>query len=1283
MCPGVAVLGGGGAGGDGSGDGSGGDGGGDGNGNGDGSGGNGDGKGAGGCGQGGGDGSGCPNHHGTAASGSISAGDPVDVVTGRMFTHPVSDVTFGGPFPLSIVRSYSTAARNRNVGLGYGWSHSLAWEIEDRRSSVVLLCNDGLEITFGKIEDLAGVVGPNGLILGRTENGFILRRTDYVSLIFGASISTPMGKRSRLLALEDATGNRLNLRYRDNHLVQVVDCVGRVVDVTRNRQGDIEGLKVVDPINADHKITLVAFHYDDQGDLVATTDADGATQTFTYDDNHLMKSRTAPSGLTFFYRHDRHGRCVETWGEYPGKEDVSLASGVPKLLADRETLAKGIHHIKLFFHDNNYSEVVDSSTVHRYFGNPLGKCEKAVSSGGVFSRAYDANGHLLAFTDGLDATTTYERDYLGRELRVTDPLGRTTTIHRYSDGTIREVIDAAGGVTTVTRTSNSITWTDPIGATFTAIYGDRGLVKEALAPDGTCRKFSYDSQGNLVSIIGPGEQAQSATYDGWGRCTSIRDADDLVTTFEYSPTGRVLAVARASTLTRYQYDGDGNVIAITDAGGNVTHMSYGGFRKLCETRRADGKIVKLKYDREGRLAEVHNANGGVHAMTYDAFGNRTYERTFDGRELRYKYDAMARLISSIDGKGNRTEYQRDAAGQLIKCTYADDSVVEFEYDALGEIVAATSSIGRFRFERNALGWIIRETQEIAGESFSVSTTYDAMGNVALRSTTLGHTAAFTRDAHGSRASVLLNDTEEIRLTNDICGRETARLLAKGGRIETVYDSFGAVIRRLTYSDTARHGIIGGTPHHHTGASAPRISADRAYRYTSTRELEAIWDRTLGITHFQYDVLGQLTSVAHDGAPNFLYWYDPNGNIIDGTDPYEREYGPGDRLLRQKDRRLVWNDAGQLIEEHVRGARHTEITRYQWWATGLLRSVDLSDGTRVQFAYDPWARRVSKQVTITKPDKSRQILSSTRFVWDGTQLAHEITQSIEADGTANIRERTYLFEDIRTVPVAHHDTHIINGIRTTGEWFHYVNDDTGAPELIVDNAGNIACSIRRSPWGNAEFAPGATTTTSLRFRGQYFDDETGLSYNRYRYYSTSAGRYISTDPIEILGGMNLFAYATNCPTSAIDVEGLISMLAIIKDGNGNPVATGTNADPRAATKPFNTGKPCAEVAALNSLAGQMGAGTTTADVRKKFTQEGYTMETYSVPGDTSKAQKDAMAGRLPKGAAGVCPCGRCGAMIKGNPQNGEPSIQSQVLANNNPVPGRGKMRPWNGSTLFGS
>ncbi|MGY2292370.1 RHS repeat-associated core domain-containing protein, partial [Pseudomonas sp. SDO528_S397] len=59
---------------------------------------------------------------------------------------------------------------------------------------------------------------------------------------------------------------------------------------------------------------------------------------------------------------------------------------------------------------------------------------------------------------------------------------------------------------------------------------------------------------------------------------------------------------------------------------------------------------------------------------------------------------------------------------------------------------------------------------------------------------------------------------------------------------------------------------------------------------------------------------------------------------------------------------------------------------------------------------------------------------------------------------------------------------------------------------------------------------------IRFQGQYHDHETGLHYNRYRYYDPGVGRFISKDPLSYEGGINIYQYAPN-PLGWIDPLGL--------------------------------------------------------------------------------------------------------------------------------------------------
>ncbi|CAB3762427.1 MULTISPECIES: RHS repeat domain-containing protein [Burkholderia] len=85
------------------------------------------------------------------------------------------------------------------------------------------------------------------------------------------------------------------------------------------------------------------------------------------------------------------------------------------------------------------------------------------------------------------------------------------------------------------------------------------------------------------------------------------------------------------------------------------------------------------------------------------------------------------------------------------------------------------------------------------------------------------------------------------------------------------------------------------------------------------------------------------------------------------------------------------------------------------------------------------------------------------------------------------------------------------------------DQIGTPQEVTDEAGQVAWSARYKAWGEAkevisEAARKAGIRNPIRFQGHYFDHETGLYYNRYRYFDPDVGRYVSKDPIGLRGGI---------------------------------------------------------------------------------------------------------------------------------------------------------------------
>ena len=115
--------------------------------------------------------------------------------------------------------------------------------------------------------------------------------------------------------------------------------------------------------------------------------------------------------------------------------------------------------------------------------------------------------------------------------------------------------------------------------------------------------------------------------------------------------------------------------------------------------------------------------------------------------------------------------------------------------------------------------------------------------------------------------------------------------------------------------------------------------------------------------------------------------------------------------------------------------------------------------------------------------------------------------------------------------------------------HYHCDHLGTPIALTDEQQNIVWAARLDPWGNIEqeFNP-HDIEQSIRLPGQHHDKETGLYYNRHRYYDPRIGSYVNQDPIGLNGGVNLYSYVGGNPLLFVDPEGLRSARPAAPGGN---------------------------------------------------------------------------------------------------------------------------------------
>ena len=114
-------------------------------------------------------------------------------------------------------------------------------------------------------------------------------------------------------------------------------------------------------------------------------------------------------------------------------------------------------------------------------------------------------------------------------------------------------------------------------------------------------------------------------------------------------------------------------------------------------------------------------------------------------------------------------------------------------------------------------------------------------------------------------------------------------------------------------------------------------------------------------------------------------------------------------------------------------------------------------------------------------------------------------------------------------------------------YHYHNDQLGTPNELTNDKGKVVWLADYEAWGNTaktiwreqvidQIQVSQNELQPIRFQGQHYDIETGLHYNRFRYYDPDMGMFTTRDPIGLMGGDNVFQYAPN-PVNWVDPLGL--------------------------------------------------------------------------------------------------------------------------------------------------
>ena len=816
--------------------------------------------------------------------------------------------------------------------------------------------------------------------------------------------------------------------------------------------------------------------------------------------------------------------------------------------------------------------------------------------------SYDSQGNLLqrTITDtalGTSRSWSYTYNTLGLLVTVDGPrtdLSDVTTYAYDTQGNLTSVTNALNQVTQITSYDASgrpLTIIDPNGLVTTLGYSPRGWLTSRAMSDGVdteTTSYTYDGVGQLIQVTLPDNSAITYTYDAAHRLTGIADSlgNHISYTLDamgnrtaedvYDPSNTLTQtrshvfdglnhlaqdIGAQNQTSNYSYDNSGNLTDASDPLSHTTTHAYDALNRLIQVIDPDYGMSYYGYDAHDHLTSVTDPRALQTTYTYDALDNLLEVVSPDTGTTTNTYDAAGNLLTTTDARGAVTTYTYDALNRVTQIDAALGAATHtttYQYDsgpnAVGRLTAISDADSTTTYAYDSFGRLSAKTQQFGGVSLTVAYAYDGAGRVSQITYPSGKVVSYGYDTQGRIDSVGVGlETILDTVSYSPLGIPTAWMWGNGTGYSRPLDSDGRIASFT----------LNGTPNILTYDAADRITdrtgeLGQSFSYDGLNRLTGYSDAN-AIESFSYDAVGNRTQFSDgtnadtytyaatsnrltdiSGINNRSYSYAANGNITgDGSHTYI--YDARNRLVGVDNiATYVLNGLGQRIEKDSSaiagyGAGDADGDGAYTTADGnaivdqILElgtapgnpdcnedtQVNVQDLVCLNLAIASGATPVTAGIVIFVYDEQGQIIGEYNSIG------------------APIEETVYLGNQ----PVA---------VLKQNNTYYIHTDQLNTARAISNAADTIVWRWDSDPFGTtaANEDPdmdGVTFTYNLRFPGQYYDAETGLHYNYFRYYDPRVGRYITSDPTGLAGGLDTYGYAAENPEKFSDPLGLFTVV----------------------------------------------------------------------------------------------------------------------------------------------
>ncbi|MDD8864617.1 PAAR domain-containing protein [Escherichia coli] len=751
----------------------------------------------------------------------------------------------------------------------------------------------------------------------------------------------------------------------------------------------------------------------------------------------------------------------------------------------------------------------------------------------------DARGRLTEADAQLDYHLFYEYDAADRIIRWSDndqtwsrftydAQGRCVTVTG-AEGYYNATLDYSDGCTTVT---------DGKG-THRYYYDPDGNILREEAPDGSTTTYEWDEFHHLLARHSPAGRVEKFEYNAaHGQLSRYTAADSAVWQYRYDERGLLSNITDPAGQTwTQQCDERGLPVSLVSPQGEETRLAYTPQGLLSGIFRQDERRLGIKYDHHNRPETLTDVMGREHHTEYSGHDLPVKMRGPGGQSVRLQWQQHHKL-SGIERAGTGAEgFRYDRHGNLLAWTDGNGVVWTMEYGPFDLPVARTDGEGhrwQYRYDKDTLQ--LTEVINPQGESYLY--VLDNCGRVTEERDWGGVVWRYRYDADGL-CTARVNGLEETILY----GRDAA------GRLAEVITPEGKMVREYRYDSAGNVSAV-------TSREDYGRETRREYRLDRNGQVTAVTASGTGLGYGEGD-----ESYGYDSCGYLKAQSAGRHRISEETE----RYAGGHRLKQAGNMQYDYDAAGRMVSrtKHRDGYR-PETERFRWDSRDQLTGYCSAQGEQWEYRHDASGRRTEKRC-------DRKKIRFT-YLWDGDSIGE--IREYRDDKLYSVRHLVFnSFELISQQFSRVRQPHPSVAPQWVTRTNHAVNDLTGRPLMLFNSEGKTVWRPgQTSLWGLALSLPADTgypdprgeldpeADPGLLYAGQWRDGESGLCYNRFRYYEPESGMYLVSDPLGLQGGEQTYRYVPN-PLRWIDPLGLNKGASLSKMMNSSSDLMGLRRQPQ--------------------------------------------------------------------------------------------------------------------------